>query len=63
MVHIIDIILMILGYIITIITNSKVTKFRIEQLEKKVEKHNNIIERVFKCEAKIEELENILHTD
>lgn len=59
--YIIDIIVMVVGYIITIITNSKVTKFRIEQLEKKVEKHNNIIERVFKCETKIEDIENEIY--
>lgn len=27
-------------------------KYRIEQLEKKVEKHNNLIERVYKLEEK-----------
>ena len=40
-----------------IITAGKLTNFRIEQLEKKVEKHNNVIERVFKLETKEEELE------
>jgi cell division protein FtsB len=40
-----------------IVTANKLTNFRIEQLEKKVEKHNNVIERVFKLETKEEELE------
>jgi alcohol dehydrogenase YqhD (iron-dependent ADH family) len=41
-----------------IVTANKLTTYRIEQLEKKVEKHNNVIERVFeleKNEAVIEE--------
>ena len=28
--------------------NSKLSNYRIEQLEKKVDKHNNLIERMFK---------------
>lgn len=41
-----------------IITANKMTNYRIEQLEKKVEKHNQVIERVYnleKQEAVIEE--------
>lgn len=33
-----------------ILTASKLTNYRIEQLEKKVEKHNQVIERVYKLE-------------
>ena len=33
-----------------IVTSNKLTGYRIEQLEKKVEKHNNVIERVFRLE-------------
>ena len=33
-----------------ILTASKLTNYRIEQLEKKVEKHNNVIERVYNLE-------------
>lgn len=40
-----------------IITNSLI-KYRIEQLEKKVDKHNTVIERVFKLEQKVEDIEN-----
>jgi len=29
-----------------ILTSSKLTSYRIEQLEKKVEKHNNLVERM-----------------
>lgn len=40
-----------------IITANKLTNYRIEQLEKKVEKHNSVIERVFALEAREESLE------
>lgn len=33
-----------------ILTANKLTNYRIEQLEKKVEKHNNVIERVYNIE-------------
>jgi hypothetical protein len=33
-----------------IITANKLTNYRIQQLEKKVEKHNNVIERVYNLE-------------
>lgn len=41
-----------------IVTANRLTNYRIEQLEKKVERHNNVIERVYnleKQEAVIEE--------
>ncbi len=33
-----------------IIINAKLSNYRIEQLEKKVDKHNNLIERTYKLE-------------
>lgn len=33
-----------------IMASNKLTLYRVEQLEKKVDKHNNVIERVFKLE-------------
>ena len=33
-------------------------KYRIEQLEKKVEKHNNLIERTYKLEGRMNECEH-----
>lgn len=36
-----------------ILATSKLTNYRIEQLEKKVDKHNNLIERMFKAEENI----------
>ena len=40
----------LLGTLGGIVVSAKLTIYRIEQLEKKVEKHNNLIERVFKLE-------------
>lgn len=40
----------LIGSIAGIMTANKLTTYRIEQLEKKVEKHNNVIERVYKIE-------------
>lgn len=39
-----------IGSIIGIIASSRVTAYRLEQLEEKVNKHNNLIERVYKIE-------------
>ena len=33
-----------------ILVSSKLTTYRIEQLEKKVEKHNNLVERTYRLE-------------
>ena len=36
--------------LIGIVINSKLTNYRIEQLEKKVDKHNHVVERVYNLE-------------
>ena len=41
-----------------IITASRLTNWRIEQLEKKVDKHNSLIERTYKLEGKMCEVEH-----
>lgn len=45
-----------------ILVSSKLTLYRLEQLEKKVDKHNNLIERMYKVEKDIaiiqEEIKN-----
>ena len=43
-----------IGSVIGIIVNSKLTNYRIEQLEKKVDKHNNLIERTYDLEKEVE---------
>lgn len=40
---------------------NKLTNYRIEQLEKKVDKHNNIIERTYELEKKVAVLQEDLH--
>ena len=37
-----------------IITSGKLTNYRITELEKKVEKHNNVVERVYELEKRDE---------
>lgn len=41
-----------------ILVSNKLTNYRIEQLEKKVEKHNSVIERTYTIEQNIAVLEN-----
>ena len=42
-----------LGAFAGVVTSAKLTQYRIQQLEKKVEKHNNLIERMYKCEEEL----------
>lgn len=46
------------GTVIGAFAGSKLSNYRIEQLEKKVEKHNNLIERMYKAEGQIVELQH-----
>ncbi len=41
-----------------VLVSSKLTNYRIEQLEKKVEKHNDVVERTFKLEGQMREAEH-----
>lgn len=41
-----------------IITANKLIAYRIEQLEKKVEKHNSLVERTYKLEGRMTEAEH-----
>lgn len=43
-----------LGSILGVLVSSKLTIYRVEQLEKQVEKHNNLIERTYKLEERTE---------
>lgn len=47
----------VLGSFFGVVASSKLTQYRIEQLEKKVEKHNNLVERMYRLEEKVEILE------
>nr|DAV24396.1 MAG TPA: hemolysin [Caudoviricetes sp.] len=43
----------LIGTILTVYGGNKLTAYRIEQLEKRVNKHNNLIERTFKIEERL----------
>ena len=44
--------------VITAVYNNNLLMYRIEQLEKKMDKHNSVIERVTVLETKVADLEN-----
>lgn len=48
----------LIGSIAGILTANKLTNYRIEQLEKKVERHNSVMERTFKLEGRMDEAEH-----
>lgn len=41
-----------------ILVSNKLTTYRIEQLEKKVAAHNNVVERTYKLEGRMQEAEH-----
>ncbi len=54
-----------IGAIGGIFATNKMTAYRIEQLEKKVDKHNQVVERMYEAEKNIsvisEEIKNVNH--
>ena len=50
----------LVGTILGVVASAKMTNYRIEQLEKKVEKHNNVVERTYKLEGRMNEAEHDL---
>lgn len=46
------------GTVLSNVFNHSKTMYRIDQLEKKVEKHNNLVERMYIAEGEIKVLEN-----
>lgn len=49
----------LVGTFAGIIVTSRLTTYRLEQLEKKVDKHNGLIERTYKLETQAKSLEDI----
>lgn len=47
----------LLGSLFGVLTAQKLTQYRLSQLEDKVNKHNNLIERTYKLEGRIETVE------
>lgn len=46
-----------IGSVIGVMASAKLTQYRLAQLEKKVDKHNSVIERTFKLEERASVLE------
>lgn len=44
------------GILVTAVVSNTLIKYRVDQLERKVDKHNNLIERMYKLEQKVEDL-------
>jgi ABC-type lipoprotein release transport system permease subunit len=42
-----------IGSLIGVVASSRLTTYRLEQLEKKVDKHNTVIERTYKIEERM----------
>ena len=42
------------GSLVGILTSSKLTNYRLEQLEKRVQAHNNLVERMYQVEERTE---------
>lgn len=43
----------LLGSLIGVLVSSKLTQYRLEQLEKKVDKHNHVVERMYALEERV----------
>lgn len=48
----------IIGSGLGVVASSKLTSYRLQQLEKKVDKHNTVIERTFRLEEQVKEMHN-----
>lgn len=46
------------GSLLGVIASSSLTRYRIEQLEKKVAAHNNLVERTYKLEGEMTEVQH-----
>ena len=48
----------LLGSLLGVLAAQKLTQYRLSQLEDKVNKHNNLIERTYKLEGRMDEAEH-----
>ncbi len=46
------------GSLLGVLASNKLTNYRIEQLEAKVAKHNNLVERTYKLEGEMVEVQH-----
>lgn len=54
-------IISLIGILITALITNSIVKYRVDQLEKKVDKHNNLIERMYVCETEIKDIKEHLN--
>ena len=52
----------LVGSLLGVIATARLTTYRLEQLEKKVDKHNNVVERVYILEKHEEVVEEKIKT-
>ena len=45
----------LVGSLLGVLTAQKLTQYRLQQLEEKVGKHNNLLERTYRLEGQLEE--------
>lgn len=50
----------LIGSVAGIFTSARMTNYRLKQLEDKVNKHNNLVERMATVETKVENLEKAI---
>lgn len=48
----------LIGALFGVIASNKLTQYRIQKLEEKVDKHNNLIERTYILEGQVSELQH-----
>ena len=48
----------IIGSLIGVLASQKLTQYRLQKLEEKVDKHNNLIERTYQLEGRMNEVEH-----
>ena len=48
----------LIGSLLGVLASQKLTQFRLEQLEKKVDLHNNVVERTYKLEGQMLEAQH-----
>lgn len=46
------------GAFLGVLTSAKLTQYRIQKLEEQVSKHNNMVERTYKLEGRMDEAEH-----
>ncbi len=48
----------LVGSLAGVLASNKLVQYRLEKLEEKVQKHNNIVERTYKLEGEVKELQH-----